>query len=74
MSIDRIDRINRWTEHPTETARSTGTSKTPEAYRSTRSGQSASTSRAGYVLTASTTFRVMQSLRLDKGYGSQVHP
>ncbi len=26
------------------------------------------------VFTASTTFHVMQSLRLDKGYGSQVHP
>ena len=26
------------------------------------------------VFTASTTFHVMQSLRLDLGYGSQVHP
>jgi hypothetical protein len=26
------------------------------------------------VFTASTAFHVMQSLRLDKGYGSQVHP
>jgi len=29
---------------------------------------------AADVFTASTTFHVMQSLRLDKGYGSQVHP
>jgi hypothetical protein len=26
------------------------------------------------VFTASTTFHVMQSIRLDLGYGSQVHP
>jgi hypothetical protein len=26
------------------------------------------------VFTASTAFRVMQSIRLDLGYGSQVHP
>jgi len=29
---------------------------------------------AADVFTASTTFHVMQSLRLDRGYGSQVHP
>ena len=29
---------------------------------------------AADVFTASTTFHVMQSLRLDLGYGSQVHP
>jgi hypothetical protein len=29
---------------------------------------------AADVFTASTTFHVMQSLRLDVGYGSQVHP
>ena len=29
---------------------------------------------AADVFTASTTFHVMQSIRLDLGYGSQVHP
>jgi hypothetical protein len=29
---------------------------------------------AADVFTASTTFHVMQSIRLDSGYGSQVHP
>ncbi len=29
---------------------------------------------AADVFTASTTFQVMQSIRLDLGYGSQVHP
>jgi hypothetical protein len=29
---------------------------------------------AADVFTASTTFHVMQSLRLDLGYGSRVHP
>jgi hypothetical protein len=29
---------------------------------------------AADVFTASTTFHVMQSIRLDLGYGSQIHP
>jgi hypothetical protein len=33
-----------------------------------------STSTPETVFTARTTFHVMQSLRLDLGYGSQVHP